>query len=53
MSRFSLPESQLLKEVQTVFEVQSAAITTHSKHVGEAYLQALALMKNCKSKRKH
>lgn len=47
MSRFALPESQLLKELKNVFEVQSAAITTHSKQVGEAYLQALALMKNC------
>ncbi|WP_350629886.1 SIS domain-containing protein, partial [Pseudoalteromonas sp. Q36-MNA-CIBAN-0048] len=37
----------MLKELKNVFEVQSAAITTHSKHVGEAYLQALALMKNC------
>ena len=47
MSRFSLPESQLLKEVKTVFEVQSAAIAAHSTLVGEEYLQALALMKNC------
>ena len=47
MSRFSLPESQLLKEVKTVFEVQSAAIAAHSTLAGEEYLQALALMKNC------
>ena len=50
MSRFSLPESQLLKEVKNVFEVQSAAITAHSKLAGEDYLQALALMKNCKGR---
>jgi arabinose-5-phosphate isomerase len=50
MSRFSLPESKLLKEVQSVFEVQSAAIHAHSKRVGEDYLQALALMKNCKGR---
>jgi len=50
MSRFSLPESQLLKEVKNVFEVQSAAITAHSQQVGEDYLQALALMKNCKGR---
>lgn len=50
MSRFSLPESQLLEEVKTVFEVQSTAITAHSKLVGEDYLQALLLMKNCKGR---
>lgn len=50
MSRFSLPESQLLKEVKTVFEVQSAAITAHSRLVGENYLEALLLMRNCKGR---
>jgi len=50
MSRFSLPESQLLKEVKDVFEVQSAAINAQSKLIGEDYLQALALMKNCKGR---
>ena len=47
MSRFTLPESQILKEVKTVFEVQSAAIRAHGLLAGEDYLQALELMKNC------
>jgi len=50
MSRFSLPESKLLQEVKAVFEVQSAAIEAHSKQIGEDYLNALALMKNCKGR---
>ncbi|MCG6201013.1 KpsF/GutQ family sugar-phosphate isomerase [Psychromonas antarctica] len=47
MTPFSLSSEQLIKEVRTVFEVQSAAIVSHSKQLGDEYLQALALMKNC------
>jgi len=50
MSAFSLSESTLLKEVQNVFNVQSAAISAHGKQAGDDYLQALALMKNCKGR---
>lgn len=47
MTPFSLPSEQLLKEVRNVFDVQSAALASHSKQLGNEYLQALALMKNC------
>lgn len=47
MTPFSLPAEQLLKEVRNVFDVQSAALASHSKQLGNEYLQALALMKNC------
>jgi len=47
MTPFSLPAEQLLKEVRNVFNVQSAALASHSKQLGNEYLQALALMKNC------
>jgi len=50
MSGFSLSESTLLKEVQNVFNVQSAAISAHGKLAGDDYLQALSLMKNCKGR---
>jgi len=50
MSAFSLSESTLLKEVQNVFDVQSAAISAHGKQAGDDYLQALALMKNCQGR---
>jgi len=47
MTQFSLSKDQLLKEVRTVFDVQSNALAAHSKALGDEYLQALALMKNC------
>lgn len=47
MTQFSLSNEQLLAEVRTVFDVQSAAISAHSKALGDEYLQALALIKNC------
>jgi len=47
MTQFSLSNEQLLTEVRTVFNVQSAALTAHSKALGDEYLQALALIKNC------
>ncbi|WP_051303350.1 KpsF/GutQ family sugar-phosphate isomerase [Psychromonas aquimarina] len=47
MTPFSLSTEQLLKEVRTVFDVQSAALSSHSRQLGDEYLQALALMKNC------
>lgn len=47
MTPFSLPSEQLLNEVRSVFDVQSAALASHSKRLGDEYLQALALMKNC------
>ncbi|MFT6984409.1 MAG: arabinose-5-phosphate isomerase [Psychromonas sp.] len=47
MTPFSLSSEQLLKEVRNVFDVQSAALTSHSKQLGDEYLQALALMKSC------
>lgn len=50
MTQFSLSKKQLIKEVRTVFDVQSAALANHSKILGDEYLQALALMKNCKGR---
>jgi len=47
MSPFSLSSEQLLKEVRTVFDVQSDALSAHSRQLGDEYLQALSLMKNC------
>lgn len=47
MTQFSLSNEQLLNEVRTVFNVQSNAITAHSKALGDEYLQALALIKHC------
>ncbi|WP_022943007.1 KpsF/GutQ family sugar-phosphate isomerase [Psychromonas hadalis] len=47
MTQFSLSKKQLLKEVRNVFDVQCQAISAHSKALGDEYLQALALMKNC------
>lgn len=47
MTQFSLSNKQLLAEVRTVFDVQSAAISAHSKALGDEYLQALGLIKNC------
>lgn len=47
MTQFSLSNEQLLTEVRTVFDVQSAAILAHSNALGDEYLKALALMKNC------
>jgi len=47
MTQFTLSTSQLIKEVRTVFDVQSQALTSHSQSLGDEYLQALALMKNC------
>lgn len=47
MTQFSLSNEQLLEEVRNVFNVQSAAISTHSKTLGDEYLQALSLIKNC------
>ena len=47
MTQFSLSNEQLLTEIRTVFDVQSTAITAHSKALGDEYLKALALMKNC------
>lgn len=47
MNHFSLSEKQLINEVRTVFDVQSTALANHSKILGDEYLQALALMKNC------
>ncbi|MCP5078179.1 MAG: KpsF/GutQ family sugar-phosphate isomerase [Psychromonas sp.] len=47
MTHFSLSQDQLLKEVRTVFDVQSNALAAHSRSLGDEYLQALALMKNC------
>jgi arabinose-5-phosphate isomerase len=47
MTKFRLSTAQLIKEVRTVFDVQSKALTVHSEQVGDEYLQALALMKNC------
>lgn len=47
MSRFSMPEADLLKELKNVFEVQSNAIASSGSLAGEEFLQALALMRNC------
>ncbi len=47
MTPFSLSTEQLLKEVRTVFDVQSAALSSHSQQLGDEYLKALALMKSC------
>lgn len=47
MTQFSLSNEQLLTEIRSVFDVQSTAITAHSKTLGDEYLQALALIKNC------
>ena len=47
MTQFSLPSEQLLKEVRTVFEVQKAALSAHNDRLGDEYLTALGLMKNC------
>jgi arabinose-5-phosphate isomerase len=47
MTQFSLSNEQLLTEIRTVFDVQSTAIAAHSKALGDEYLQALALIKNC------
>ncbi|WP_019616429.1 KpsF/GutQ family sugar-phosphate isomerase [Psychromonas ossibalaenae] len=47
MTPFSLSTEQLLKEVRTVFDVQSAALSSHSQRLGDEYLKALALMKSC------
>jgi arabinose-5-phosphate isomerase len=47
MTQFSLSTEQLIKEVRTVFDVQSAALSAHSQRLGDEYLAALGLMKNC------
>lgn len=47
MTQFSLSNEQLLTEIRTVFDVQCSAISAHSKALGDEYLQALALIKNC------
>jgi len=47
MTQFTLSKSQLIKEVRSVFDVQSQALTSHSQRLGDEYLQALALMKHC------
>lgn len=47
MTQFSLSNEQLLTEIRTVFSVQSNAIAAHSKALGDEYIQALALIKNC------
>ena len=50
MDNFSLSTDQLLKETRLVFEVQSAALLLNSKRLGDEYLNALALMKNCQGR---
>jgi arabinose-5-phosphate isomerase len=47
MTQFSLSNEQLLTEIRTVFDVQSNAISAHSRALGDEYLKALALMKSC------
>ncbi|WP_369434181.1 hypothetical protein [Psychromonas sp. MME1] len=47
MTELSLSKAELIQEVRTVFDVQSAAISLRSKEVGDEYIQALLLMKNC------
>lgn len=47
MTQFSLSNEQLLTEIRTVFDVQSNAITRHSKALGDEYLKALGLIKDC------
>ena len=47
MAQFSLSSEQLLKEVRSVFDVQKSALVAHSERLGDEYLNALALMKNC------
>ena len=47
MTQFSLSSEQLIKEVRSVFDVQSAALSKHSKNLGNEYLSALELMKGC------
>ncbi|MGB5444701.1 MAG: KpsF/GutQ family sugar-phosphate isomerase [Psychromonas sp.] len=47
MTQFTLSNTQLIQEVRNVFAVQSQALTSHSQRLGDEYLQALALMKNC------
>ena len=47
MTQFSLSSEQLIKEVRSVFDVQSAALSKHSKQLGTEYLSALELMKGC------
>ncbi|WP_435235397.1 KpsF/GutQ family sugar-phosphate isomerase [Psychromonas sp. PT13] len=50
MTQFSLSSEQLLKEVHSVFDVQMAALSAHSKRLGDEYLLALGLMKACKGR---
>ncbi len=50
MTQFSLSNEQLIKEIRTVFEVQRAALSAHSERLGDEYLAALSLMKNCKGR---
>jgi len=47
MTQFSLSSEQLIKEVRSVFDVQSAALSKHSQQLGTEYLSALELMKGC------
>lgn len=50
MDDFSLSTDQILKETRLVFEVQSAALLSNSKRLGNEYLSALKLMKNCQGR---
>ena len=50
MTQFSLSTEELMKEVHMVFDVQSAALSKHSKQLGDEYLSALGLMKDCKGR---
>ena len=50
MNNFSLSNELLLEETRLVFDVQSAALSTNSKRLGDEYLNALKLMKNCQGR---
>jgi len=50
MTNFTLSNEALLNEVKFVFEVQSLALTKHQHALGDEYLEALAIMKECKGR---
>jgi arabinose-5-phosphate isomerase len=50
MNKLSISHEMLLKEICLVFDVQSAALSAHSKRLGNEYLSALSLMVNCQGR---
>ena len=51
MTQFSLPTEQLMKEIHNVFDVQKAALAAHSERLGNEYLDALGLIKDCNDRK--